>query len=183
MPEPPQGVTRLLERVRDGDRDAAEELFATVYDELHGMAHRKMREQAPGHTLQSTALVNEAYIRVFRREWEDGAHFRAVAARAMRSILVDHARRKRSAKRTPDGERIPLEALTQSYEERSGDLLALDAALDRLGKMDPEMVRLVELRFFAGQTMADAAEALGVSLRTAEREWAAARAWLREELK
>lgn len=153
-----------------------------VYDELHRMADRQMRRQRPDHTLQATALVNEAYIRVFGQEWRDREHFLSVAARAMRSILVDHARKKATAKRTPGGERVALDDLTQTYEERAIDLVALDDALNQLSEVDPEMVRLVELRFFAGLTMEEAASFLNISPRKAQKEWCTARAWLRREI-
>jgi len=175
-------VTRLLQRVEDGESGASDQLFSLVYDELHRMADRQMRRQRPDHTLQATALVNEAYIRVFGRKWRDRDHFRSVAARAMRSILVDHARKKTTVKRTPGGQRVPLDELTQTYEERAIDLVALDKALNRLAEVDPDMVRLVELRFFAALTMEETASFLNISIRSAQKEWHTARAWLRREV-
>lgn len=176
-------VTRLLKLVEDGDGEASDQLFMLVYEELHRMADRQMRRQRPDHTLQATALVNEAYIRVFGQEWRDRDHFLSVASRAMRSILVDHARRKMANKRNPGGQRVPLDDLTQSYEDRAIDLVALDEALTRLAEVDPDMVRLVELRFFAGLTMEDAAAFLGISIHKAQKEWNTARAWIRREIK
>jgi len=175
-------LTGLVSRAQQGDQSAANELFLLVHDELHAVARRLMQGQPPGHTLQASALVNESYLRVFHKEWRDRDHFLAVAAQAMRWVLVDHARSKRRVKRDPGGERVSFEDLTALYEERSLDLVALDDALDRLAERDPGLVRLVELRFFAGLSMDDAARSLGIPLRTAQREWATARAWLRKEL-
>jgi RNA polymerase sigma factor (TIGR02999 family) len=175
-------LTALVRRTQQGDRAAANELFLLVHGELHAVARRLMQGQPPGHTLQASALVNEAYLRVFQQEWKDRDHFLAVAAQAMRWVLVDHARTKRCAKRERGAERVPLEGLMELYEERSLDLVALDEALDRLAQRDPGLVRLVELRFFGGLSMEDAARTLSIPLRTAQREWATARAWLRKEL-
>jgi RNA polymerase sigma-70 factor (ECF subfamily) len=178
-------VTLLLARMRDGDRDAAEELLPLVYSELHGIATCQMHGQAAGHTLQTTALVNEVFLRMFDgdgSDWENRAHFFSVASRAMRSILVDHARGKNRLKRKPAGERVTLDGLIEGYEERAIDLEQLDRALLDLEQHDERMVRLVELRFFGGRGMAETAETLGMSLRMAEREWRTARAWLRKEL-
>jgi RNA polymerase sigma factor (TIGR02999 family) len=175
-------LTGLVAHARRGDSGAGEDLFLLVYGELHRLAEQHMRHQPPGHTLQATALVNEAYLRVFRGEWNDREHFMAVAARALRSVLVDHARARARDKRSPAGVRVPLEELVAELEQRSSGLLALDEALERLGRLDERMVRLVELRFFAGFSMSAAARALGLPLRTAQREWSTARAWLRKEL-
>jgi RNA polymerase sigma factor (TIGR02999 family) len=178
-------ITRLLADIRGGKDVAREELLPMVYAELHHIAERFMRSQKPGHTLQTTALVNEALLKVFRDEhdtWENRAHFLAFASHAMRSVLVDCARAKTRVKRDPVGKRVALEELVSTYEARSIDLLGLDEALARLGERDPRLVSLVELRFFGGRTMPETAEILGVSLRTAEREWKSARAWLKAEL-
>lgn len=183
--EPSNQVTQLLARLRTGDEQAREELFPLVYEELHGLADRQMHRQPPGHTLQATALVNEALMRLFQAgnsDWEDRAHFYAVASKAMRRILVDHARRKARLKRQPAGKQIALEEMAEVFEERSIDLDGLDHALEKLAEIDERMVGLVELRFFGGRSMRDAAEMLGMSLRTAEREWGTARAWLRRWL-
>jgi len=179
---PTDPFAELLLRAKEGDRAAADELFRLVYDELHAIAKRLMRGQAPGHTLQASALVNEAYLRAFQYEWKDRDHFLSVAAQAMRWVLVDHARSKQRDKRSPDGERVLLDELTERYDDHSLDLVGLDAAMVRLAERDPMLVRLVELRFFAGLPMEEVARALGLSLRTAQREWATARAWLWKEL-
>jgi len=183
--EPTHAVTRLLEQVQTGNQLAKEELLPILYEELHAIAQRFMRGQNPGHTLQTTALVNEALLKIFKDDpgsWETRAHFLGFAAHAMRSILVDHARSKGRIKRSPAGQRVPLDELVATYEERSIDLVALDEALEQMAAFDPRMVRLVELRFFGGRTMAETAEILGVPMRTAEREWKTARAWLKVEL-
>lgn len=178
-----ESISGLIARVNRGDHGAADELYQRVYDELHRIAVRQMRGQPPGNSLQATMLVNEAYLRVFQQQWNDRAHFLATAARAMRSVLIDHARSRGRIKRRPPGERVPLEQLAEQCEERAGDLLVLDEALERLALFDERMVRLVELRFFAGLDMPDVASVLGVSLRTVRREWATARAWLRQEIR
>jgi RNA polymerase sigma factor (TIGR02999 family) len=177
-------VTRILEAARLGDAAAAEEVLPLLYDELRGLARARMGSRLPAHTLQPTALVHEVYLRIMDRDasWESRAHFFGVAAKAMRSVLVDHARARRARKRGGDREREPLHEAVAWFEERSIDLVALSEALDRLQEQDPRKRRLVELRFFAGLTTAEAAEMLGVSVATAERDWALARAWLRREL-
>jgi RNA polymerase sigma-70 factor (ECF subfamily) len=183
--EPTHAITRLLEQIQTGSQLAREELLPLLYEELHAIAQRLMRGQSPGHTLQTTALVNEALLKIFKDDpssWETRAHFLGFAAHAMRSVLVDHARSKGRIKRSPLGQRVPLDELVASYEERSIDLVALDEALEQMAALDPRMVRLVELRFFGGRTMAETAEILGVPMRTAEREWRTARAWLKVEL-
>ncbi len=182
---PTNDITQLLVELRDGRPDAADRLFEVVYSELYGIANRQMRSEGRAHTLQPTALVNEAYLRLFRSEertWSGRDHFLGFASRAMRSILVDHARAKRREKRSAVGERISMDSVLLTYEARGRDLVALDEALERLGQMDERMVRLVELRFFGGQSMAEAARVLDMPLRSAEREWQTARAWLRKEL-
>jgi len=193
-------LTVLLVRARKGDTQAAARLMPIIEAELRRMAHQRMREQHRGHTLQTTALMNEAYIRLFgspgmldaqRDGCADGYipgairdrhHFMALAAATMRSILVDHARRKRREKRTPVGERVLLDELVDAYQERSADLVALGEALDRLAQADPALVRVVELRFFGGLPVAEVARTLGMSQRTAERELQTARAWLKHAL-
>lgn len=185
MDQKPGNITRLLARMSEGDTRAEGELLDLVYRELRAEAHRQMRFQAGRHTLQTTALVHEAWLRLAHLEgvrWQDRSHFMGVAARAMRSVLVDHARSRSRQKRDPGGEQLPLDVVTLAYEERSADLLSLDAALDRLAEVDETSARVVELRFFAGLTMQEVARVLGVALRTAERSWSFARAWLRKEL-
>jgi RNA polymerase sigma-70 factor (ECF subfamily) len=178
-------VTRLLADVRLGRRDALDRLLPIVHDELRRIASAYMRRERADHTLQPTALVNEAYLRlVDQREivWQDRAHFVGVAARLMRQILVDHARARAAAKRAGGVDRVPLDETVLVEAERPVDLLALDEALERLAAMDPALARVVELRYFGGLTTREAAEATGVSTATIEREWATARGWLRREL-
>jgi RNA polymerase sigma factor (TIGR02999 family) len=141
-----------------------------------------LRGQQPGNSLQATELVNEAYLRLCGREWVDRHHFLAVAAHAMRSVIIDHVRAKGSQKRTPPGERRLLEEITDAHEARSLDLLALDEVLEKLATFDARAVRFVELRTFAELPMVEAAAVLGLSLRTAEREWQTLCAWLYKEL-
>ena len=179
------GVEQLLVRLRAGDASASEELIALLYEELRALARRHMAGQAGDHTLQPTALVNEAWLRLAgdgARACVDRNHFVQLASLAMRQVLVDHARAKQRDKRRAPGLRVELEDLVAEYERRSGGLVALDAALERLAKRDPDAVRLIELRFFGGRSMEEAAELLGVSERQARRWWAAARLQLHEEL-
>lgn len=181
----PSEVTQLLLRVKRGENGASEQLLRCVYRELHELANGHMRAQRREHTLQATALVNEAYLRMFRSAepgFSDRNHFLRVASRAMRCVLVDHAREKGRLKRTAGGQRLPLEELGQLFEEGAEDLVALDAALARLGETDARAVQVVELRFFGGRTEEEIAAILDVSLRTVERDWNAARAWLHREL-
>ena len=174
---------RSLEHRLGGDGRDAGDLFSLVYEELHALAERQMGRQGGDHTLQATALVNEAYLRLFGHEWRNREHFLCVAAKAMRSILVDHARKKKSKKRDGGGRRISLDELAETYTRSARDLMELDEALDRLGEVDPELVRLVELRFFGGLTMEETASLLDISVRTAQREWGVARAWLWREMR
>jgi RNA polymerase sigma factor (TIGR02999 family) len=175
----------LLRRLQEGDPGASEELLAALYSELHRLASRQMARQMPDHTLQATALVNEAYLKLFRGDrhgWKDRDHFLALAARAMRSVLVDHARGRNRDKRKAPGKQIPMDVLLENYGRGVPDLVALDEGLSRLGEKDPVAVRIVELRFFAGLTMGEVARVLDMKLRTVERSWTHARAWLRREL-
>lgn len=184
-PASDSGVSEWLRRFSKGDAQAAEALLPQVYEELHRIASREMGRQAPGHTLQTTALVNEAFVKLFgqsERTWKDRRHFLALAAVAMRSILVDHARAKNAKKRTPGGRRQPLDEMLIQYEDRCGDVVEFDLALQKLNELDPELVTLVELRFFAGLTIGECARVLGKSTRTVERHLQAAKAWLRREL-
>jgi RNA polymerase sigma factor (TIGR02999 family) len=175
-------VTQLLEAVREGRPHAAEELAPLVYDELRKLARAKLCQEAPGHTLQPTALVHEAYLRLIgpgdQPAWDSRRHFFAAAAEAMRRILVDSARRKRRLKRGGQMERQPLDEDRIAAPEVDGELLELDAALDALIAKDPRKAELVKLRYFAGLTMQQAAAALGIGISTADRDWAYARAWL-----
>lgn len=181
-------VTRLLRRAREGEPGALEEVFPLVLEELRAVAAGRLRGEPEGHTLQPTALVNEAYVKLVASpdvDWRDRAHFFAVAARAMRQVLVDRARRRNADKRgagarptTLSGEEL-LEAADGPSPE---DLLALDEALDELDRLDPRLRQVVELRFFAGLTDGEIGQALGVTRRTVQRDWTKARAWLYAEL-
>jgi RNA polymerase sigma factor (TIGR02999 family) len=177
----PEEAAALLERAAAGDERARQALVALLYDELRVIAHRQLQDQSPGHTLQTTALVNEAYLRIARAARPEGAgkgQFMALAASAMRSVLVDHARARNAAKRGGGRRAVELDELVQQYEERAVDLAALDEALARLAEIDPELARIVELRFFAGLSNEEIAQSLGVSKRTIERGWKTAQAWL-----
>jgi RNA polymerase sigma factor (TIGR02999 family) len=175
-------VTLLLRRMAAGDSAAADELLPLVYAELRDLAAGLMRRQTPDHTLQPTALVHEAWLRFSNGNFENRDHFAAVAAKAMRSVLVDHARRRQSEKRGGALERAPLDALAEVFSERAPDLLALDAALERLSRFDAELARLVELRFFAGLSVEETARVLGCSTASVTRGWRVARMWLVREL-
>jgi RNA polymerase sigma factor (TIGR02999 family) len=178
-------VTRILEAVQRGEPRAAEELLPLVYDELRRIAAYKMAQEAPGHTLQPTALVHEAWLRMVGDDNEhfDGrAHFFAVAAEAMRRILVESARRKHARKRGSGAHREELKETHLVQNAPSEEILAVDDALDLLAAEDPTSAHLVKLRYFMGMTMEEAAAALGLSQRTAERLWAYSRAWLRRKL-
>jgi RNA polymerase sigma factor (TIGR02999 family) len=185
VPNGPDDVTELLERARGGDRDAMDRVYPLVAGELRRIAGAHARAHAPGATLGVTALVDEAYLRLLRRDapWESRAQFFNVASRAMRSILIDHARARKALKRGGDRRRVPLDDAVAWFEEQSIDLLALDEAIEALEKVDPRKRLLVDLRFFAGQPEKSVAEILGVSLATVEREWALARAWLLVRMK
>ena len=181
-----QSVTDLLALAGAGDRGALDRALPLVYDELHRLAHAQLRREATGHTLDTTALVHEAYLRLVdqtRSAWRDRAHFLAVAATAMRRILVDHARRHHAAKRGAGARPVALEqAGALAADERAALLVELDGALERLAALDERQARVVECRFFAGLTEEETAEALGIGLRTAKRDWAKARSWLFREL-
>ena len=181
-------VTRILSGIEAGDPHAAAQLLPLVYDELRKLAAQKLAEEKPGQTLQATALVHEAYLRLIEGErrdcsppWQNRRHFYAAAAEAMRRILVENARRKHSVRHGGGCERVDLDEAMSLPEPRQ-DLLALDEALARLAEKQPLKAELVKLRFFAGLTMPEAAQALGVSLATAERYWTFARSWLYAEL-
>ncbi len=180
MGDSPQEITRLLVEIRQGNRAAESKLMPLVYQELRKLARRYMRLERRDHTLQATALVHEAYVRlVDQREvsWQNRAHFLAVAAQIMRRILVDHARAHQAAKRGGTERRISLDTMVFT-EEKATDILVLDEALTRLSERDRRQCRIVELRFFGGLTEEEAAEALGISVRTAKRDWRIAKAWL-----
>jgi RNA polymerase sigma factor (TIGR02999 family) len=178
-------VTRVLSAIKQGDPNAAEQLLPLVYDELHKLAAQKLAREKPGQTLQPTALVHEAYLRLVGGDkapaFKDRGHFFAAAAAAMRRILVDNARRKLTQKRGGGRQRQPLEAV--AAPEPDAELLALDEALQKFAVADPAKARLVELRYFGGLTGEQAAEVLGISPTTADRHWAYARAWLQAEVR
>ena len=179
-------VTRILSAIEQGDPHAAGKLLPLVYDELRKLAAQRLAQETPGQTLQATALVHEAYLRLVDTEkvqrWQSRGHFFAAAAEAMRRILVNRARDKRRLKRGGDRVRIELEDLAIVQEGDSLDILALDEALNGLAREEPACADLVKLRFFAGLTQEESARALGVTRRTADRYWAFARAWLRQAL-
>jgi len=181
----PGEVTQLLIEIRKGNKEAEAKLIPLVYGELRRIARGYMRGERPDHTLQPTALVHEAYLRLVeqrRVEWRNRAHFFGVAAQLMRRILVDHARAQQTDKRRAAHQAIPLEGAFAFSEEQSGQLVALDAALQRLAELDSRQSRIVELRFFAGLTVEDTAEVMGIAPRTVKRDWNVAKAWLHGEL-
>jgi RNA polymerase sigma-70 factor (ECF subfamily) len=179
-------VTELLLEWRRGDRAALDRLTPLVYDELRRIAHRYMRNERGGHTLETTALVNEAYLRLAsqqRVEWQDRAHFFAVTAQVMRHVLIDYARRRHYAKRGgAEARQVPLEEAHAMSHERAAELVALDEALDKLAQLDPRKARVVELRYFGGLSLEETADLLEVSVMTVRRDWRAARAWLYKEV-
>ncbi len=179
-------ISLLLQSIESGDRAAAAELLPLVYEELRRLAAHGLRGEPSGQTLQPTALVHEAYVRLVGQEdeakWNHRGHFYGAAAKAMRQILVDSARRKKARKRGGDFERLPLNNELLAGPGRNPDLVELDAALNKLEEQRPELVELVSLRYFAGLTMEEAAKSLGISKRSAERNWTYARAWLLEAM-
>ena len=179
-------VTRVLSAIERGDPQAADQLLPLVYEELRKLAAQKLAQEKPGQTLQATALVHEAYLRLLdsdrAQDWNSRGHFFAAAAEAMRRILVDNARRKRAVKRGGDQVRVELDQLEIAASESSDGLVALDEALTHFTLVDPKAAELVKLRYFAGLTGKQAAEVLGVSPRTADSLWAFARAWLLQRI-
>jgi RNA polymerase sigma factor (TIGR02999 family) len=178
-------ITQLLRRMQAGDRDAADRLVVEVYPELRKIAARHMRRERDGHTLQTTALVHEAYLKLVNQreaDWTNRAHFFAVAAQIMRRILVDHARTRLAEKRGGGVMALPLDEAIVFTPERSEQVVALDEALTRLEARDERVGRVVELRFFAGLSVEETAEALRISTRTVKRDWQFGRAWLQAEL-
>jgi RNA polymerase sigma factor (TIGR02999 family) len=176
-------VTRILSAIEQGDPRAAEQLLPLVYDELRRLAAQKLAQEKPGQTLQATALVHEAYVRLVdvgkAQQWNSRGHFFAAAAEAMRRILVDQARRKQAGKRGGQQRRVPLDAVDAGCPQATDDLLDIDEALTRLAAEDQQAARLIQLRYFAGLSVADAAQALGISRSTAYEHWAYARVRLR----
>jgi RNA polymerase sigma factor (TIGR02999 family) len=178
-------VTNILEAIQRGDSKAADELLPLVYDELRRVAAYKMAQESPGHTLQPTALVHEAWMRLAGNEnprWQNRAHFFGAAAEAMRRILIDNARRKKAVRHGGGQQRVELEEANIAAAMEDDQLLAVHEALERLEKVDKVKAELVKLRYFAGLTIAEAAQVLGVSEPTAKRYWAYARAWLYREI-
>jgi RNA polymerase sigma factor (TIGR02999 family) len=180
-------VTRILSAIEQGDSAAAEKLLPLVYDELRQLAAQKLAQEKPGQTLQATALVHEVYLRLVNapeaRRWNSRGHFFAAAAQAMRRILINRARDKKCLKRGGGRRRIDLDHIEIALDTGDEELIALDEALALLAEEDAAAAQLVSLRFFAGLTLKDAAASLGISLRTAERQWAYARAWLYARLR
>ena len=179
---PERDITALLRDWSGGDREALERLMPVVYAELRRLAAARLRAERPDHTLQPTALVHEAYLRLAEQRsvaWVNRGHFFRIAARIMRRILVDHARRRRARKR--DAAPLRLVAAEETAD-RAPELVALDSALTSLEKLDPQQARVIELRFFGGLTVEETAEATGVSTATVKREWRTARAWLQREI-
>jgi RNA polymerase sigma factor (TIGR02999 family) len=185
MTPSPEEVTRLLKNWRNGDESALDQLMPLVYDELHRMAARYMRRERAGHTLQTSALVNEAYLRLVGRrdiEWQNRAHFFAVAAQVMRRLLVDYARGRKYAKRGGDRIQVTLDEGAGSSKGQPAEVLALHEALEKLAAVDRRKSQLVELRYFGGMSVEETAEVLGVSGITVKREWLKAKAWLYREI-
>jgi RNA polymerase sigma factor (TIGR02999 family) len=182
-----KAVTQLLADWRGGNQQALDELMPLVYKELHRLADHYLRRERVGHTLQATALINEAYLRIINQDevnWQNRAHFFGVAAQMMRRILVDHARSHLYAKRGGGAQKLTInEAIDLPQQERDLDLVALDDALQRLEQLDPQQSKIIELRFFGGLTIEETAEVLGISPATIKREWNWAKAWLYRELK
>lgn len=185
MADVPQEITQLLLSWSHGDQAALEQLIPLVYPELKRLARRYMVRENPGHTLQTSALINEAYLRLVDRqgvEWHDRTHFFAIAAQIMRHILVDHARKYRYDKRGGGAKHVALDEGAIVREERAGELVALDDALSRLAAIDARKSQIVELRFFGGLTVEETADVLKLAPITIMREWRAAKAWLQREI-
>jgi RNA polymerase sigma factor (TIGR02999 family) len=178
-------VTRLLKKWSDGDRACLDKLVPLVYSELRRLSHHYLSHQPPNHTLQTSALINEAFVRLIDQKgvnWKNRAHFFGIAARTMRNILVDYARRQQAEKRGGKKRAIPFDETVVIVNQQKGpDLLALDDALTSLSAIDPDLSRLVELKFFGGLTIRETAEVLGVSAATVKRGWRTAKIWLRRE--
>jgi RNA polymerase sigma factor (TIGR02999 family) len=183
-PPSPQ-VTQLLVAWGEGDELAREQLMSLVYEELHRLAHRYMKRESPGHTLQTSALVNEAFVRLVDQKhvrWQNRAHFFGISAQMMRRILVDYARKRNYAKRGGGAAQIALDEALIVSDERSAEVVNVHEALERLARFDPRKSQLVELRFFGGLSIDETAEVLGVSPGTVMRDWTLAKAWLRREI-
>lgn len=185
-PTPPSdNITALLAEAGQGDREAADQLWQSIYDDLRRIAHRELYRRRPGQTLQTTALVNEVYLKLVdqtRADWNDRLHFFAVAARAMRHILIDYARQRGRQKRGGGRPHVALDEAVVAAEQRSETFLALDKALTRLAALNERLAQVVEYRFFGGLTEEEIAHLLGVSERTVRRDWRKAKAWLADAL-
>ena len=182
---PTHEVTQLLIAWSSGDKAALDKLMPLIHQELRQLAHRYMSRERPGHTLQTTALVNEAYLRLINRKdvhWQNRTHFFAIAAELMRTILVDHARSHAYAKRGGGLRKIELDEAMIVSKERAAEVVALDEVLKELANIDPQQSRIVELRFFGGLTIEETAEVLGLSPATIKREWSTAKAWLKRAI-
>jgi RNA polymerase sigma factor (TIGR02999 family) len=183
-----EDITQLVKRIESGDNEAASELLPLLYDELRQLAATRLAQESPGHTLQATALVHEAYFRLVGSQgddpkWENRAHFFGAAVEAMRRVLIDHARAKGAAKRGGDAKRLTLDSGSLTVANVPPEIVDLDEALTTFEQEDPAKAMLVKLRFFAGLSLREAAEVLGISPATADRHWAYARAWLFDALK
>lgn len=180
----PKDVTRMLQQLQGGNQEVVSELVPLLYDELRRLAAHYLRRERREHTLQATALVNEAYLRLVDQrdvQWKNRSHFFGIAAQQMRRILVDYARSHRSAKRGGGAAKVSLENVMIVSSDNAGDVLAVDETLSRLAAIDPEQARIVELRVFGGLTVEEVAELLGISVATVKRDWAMAKAWLTRE--
>jgi RNA polymerase sigma factor (TIGR02999 family) len=185
VPKDAENITDLLVSYGRGDKESLDKLMPVVYDELRRQAARYLRREQAGHTLQTTALIHEAYVRLVDQrnvQWQNRAHFFGIAAQMMRRILVDHARTKKRAKRGGSDIRVSLDDATVAVKGQDLDVVAVDEALTRLEKIDEQQSRVVELRFFSGLTVEETAEVMGISPATVKREWSMARAWLHREL-
>lgn len=179
-------LTGLLVEWRDGDKAALDRLMPLVYDELRRIAHRYVQRERAGHTLQTSALVNEAYLRLAGQQdvsWQNRAHFFAVTAQTMRHLLIDHARRRRYAKHGGELQQVPIDDASQMSMQRATELIALEEALDELATLDQRKSQVVELRYFGGLSLEETAEVMNVSLMTVRRDWRAAKAWLYRRIK
>ena len=185
MGSPEADVTALLSQLTQGNREAGEKLVPLVYEELKRLARSYMRRERPDHTLQTTALVHEAYLKLVRQQavnWQGRSHFFGIAAQLMRRILIDHARGRLREKRGGVKEVLSLDEAVVFSPEHSAELVKLDQALERLAKLDPRQSRIVELRFFGGLSVEETAEFLGISPKTVKRDWSVAKAWMHAEL-
>jgi RNA polymerase sigma factor (TIGR02999 family) len=185
MQQRPENITELLASYGRGDKESLDQLMPIVYEELRRQAARYLRREQAGHTLQTTALIHEAYVRLVDQrnmQWQNRAHFFGIAAQMMRRILVDHARSKKRAKRGGSEVRVSLDKATVAVKGQDLDVVALDEALQRLAEIDEQQSRVVELRFFSGLSVEETAEVMGISKSTVKRDWSMAKAWLHREL-